>query len=73
MNDFMKEELALLLTGLNYISEPGLIDLQDIPKIMSLQNKIRSMIDNYCEHDYHETSAMVEYCHKCDSTKMVNL
>ena len=42
MNDFTKEELRKLLHGL------GLIN--DIP-CMVLENKIQSMIYNYCEHE----------------------
>ena len=44
MNDFTREELAVLKHSLNTnvdgYKDPGLL------------NKLQSMIDNYCEHEY---------------------
>lgn len=48
MNDFTKEELVDLLS----ICEGGIYDDHPIEDWkLSLQNKIQSMINNYCEHD----------------------
>ncbi len=60
MNDFTKEELRKLLHGL------GLIN--DIP-CMVLENKIQSLIENYCEHEIHpEFKYECMFCGK-DMTK----
>ncbi len=44
MNDFTKEELIEILDGLDEFY------LYHSP--YKIGNKIRSMIDNYCEHEY---------------------
>ena len=51
MNDFTKEELAMLVLELNIaIRNWGEAkEYQDYPR---LKNKIQSMIDNYCEHEW---------------------
>lgn len=50
VNDFTKYELKYLYEGISAITEPGLMDLELIPKMFSLQEKLQSLIDNYCEH-----------------------
>ena len=56
MNDFTKEELEDLMI---IVGEWGNHELY---------TKIKSMIDNYCEHDqgYEQDSMMVDICKKCN-------
>ena len=62
MNDFTKEELAVLKHSLNTnvdgYKDPGLL------------NKLQSMIDNYCDHEWenicHGCYLDKIYCHKCE-------
>lgn len=53
MNDFTKDELKTL-------SDILTLDLDDInPSCQEkLQNKLQSMIDNYCEHENENTNSM---------------
>lgn len=48
MNDFTKEELLQLLSDMDYVKsyygEEGINQ--------ELEDKLISMIDNYCEHDF---------------------
>ena len=46
MNDFTKEELECLLLTLDKVLIASRKIQQD-----ALQNKLQSMIDNYCEHE----------------------
>lgn len=61
MNDFTKEELNLLLTTIK--------PLRSRAGLPSLFNKMRDMIDNYCDHPepyrmmYGAT--ILDYCDKC--------
>lgn len=57
MNNFTKEELEHILYCV--CIEP----LDDL----ILVNKIKSMIDNYCEHDWRE--GMCQICDKCEAIK----
>lgn len=55
MSDFTKEELVLLAACLfgnwvNSLGDPSIRHLMDDCK--NLRNKIQSMIDNYCEHEF---------------------
>lgn len=49
MNDFKKEEL-LTIQELIVWSDDSYESQSE--RVRSVQNKIQSMIDNYCEHDY---------------------
>ncbi len=64
MNDFTKEELFEIL-GL--ASKAYGTKGRTMPIIVKLQ----SMIDNYCEHDFHPVlgSFQIESCHKCMKVK----
>lgn len=59
MNDFTKEELNRLYS---------LTIVFDGEAILPLRNKIKSMIDNYCEHDFIPCLGTValEICSKPD-------
>ena len=67
MNDFTKEELTLIAEAIPYILHKGVSVRTELLK------KIDAMIDNYCEHDSYETSALVKYCPDCDNCKLVSL
>lgn len=63
MNDFTKEELVNLLSALcellNEITQP--------PCIHELMDKIKSMIDSYCEHECtYDSSACAQICRDCE-------
>ncbi len=60
MNDFTKEELEFIYRNLERLKWH---------KTSYMMSKIQSMIDNYCDHDSHETSALIDYCHKCDNAR----
>jgi len=64
MNDFTKEELKEIWESL------------DVERLQSgvyvyteLMNKIQSMIDNYCDHEWENMCCACDlyhiYCHKC--------
>ena len=73
MNDFTKEELADLKDYINYAVSHSYGPTAD--KVDTIYNKIQSMIDNYCEHEWKltfESSFTVSgsiikgiYCQKC--------
>lgn len=52
MNDFTKEELNDLIYCLNMADKQDIIMPSD-KKCYFILNKIQSMIDNYCEHEWH--------------------
>ena len=64
MNNFTKEELETIWEGLlwrdNHISPKE--------RTNGLQNKIRSMIENFCEHDLRKGIHLFKdiYCTKCN-------
>lgn len=63
MNDFTKDELQALLR-----SWKGDECLLSLSEIYELERKIRSMIDNYCEHPertYHRKTGR-RICPHCD-------
>lgn len=77
MNDFTKEELQYLLQCViadneiieNCGDEHNELDFSD-----SVENKIQSMIDNYCEHDVtqvlHKSGMyLLDFCTKCRKVK----
>lgn len=59
MNDFTKEELCALL----YQSKEFIIKSKE-PHDCKLIHKIQSMIDNYCEHKWINST----YCEKCNKS-----
>ncbi len=61
MNDFTKEELENISDEL----EGTIHD--------ALRQKIQSMVDNYCEHEFYQTSALINYCVKCGHAKITSL
>ena len=72
MNDFTKEELEIFLEWLHYARDSACWNkYHEHPELI---NKIQSMIDNYCNHEYKKTldnSGMyfINMCHKCHDRK----
>ena len=63
MNDFTRDELQYLLEMVDSIKIVNRSVNDD-----ELQEKLQSMIDNYCEHNfigYAEGQATFPYCNKC--------
>jgi hypothetical protein len=59
MNDFTKEELLIILLDIESLnSNPN-------PKVQVTINKIKSMIDNYCEHSHEGYTIKNIRCKKC--------
>ena len=58
MNDFTKEEWEEILNGVGWLEEVGGWS----EELDALMKKIRSMIDNYCEHEWVNAT----YCEKCN-------
>jgi hypothetical protein len=51
MNDFTKDELYIILIDMQVRivkSQP----LNPAPSYLALRDKVRGMIDNYCEHEF---------------------
>lgn len=69
MNNFIKEELL----NLNIILSLWIIKYPEDLGSAELQSKIESMIDNYCEHDMHQTSSLINYCYKCNHSEFLEL
>jgi hypothetical protein len=65
MNDFTKEELEEIIESFNWIESETSWDWKH-----KLRNKIKSMIDNYCEHTWffylNSKANSALRCHKCD-------
>jgi len=60
MNDFTKEELALIRTGMRCVVTFVAVK-DDYATANNLLNKVQSLIDNYCEHEWCNAT----YCEKC--------
>lgn len=56
MNDFTREELILIKNGIQYLSDRTSLSDGYLEKCNDVENKIQSMIDNYCDHEI-----MIEY------------
>jgi hypothetical protein len=62
MNDFTKEELLWI-----YGKMPAYIWDRECPIMFSsVINKLKSLIDNYCEHVWTDGSGNIIYCTKCN-------
>lgn len=68
MNDFTKEELKrLLLRSYSWVSYPENQNKDELELI----NKIQSMIDNYCDHEWRcwDDKHNTRECIKCDEKR----
>lgn len=54
MNDFTKQELIMLKHSIQYLSDRTSLSDGYLEAHNAMENKIQSMIDNYCEHEIHE-------------------
>lgn len=69
MNDFTKEELKLLIIAIDELCFSKFYT----PENQKIYNKIKSMIDNYCGHEWQSNPVdFVLYCSKCGITKYSN-
>lgn len=69
VNDFTKEELAMLKNGIQYLSDRTSLSEGYLNAHNALENKLQSLIDNYCEHEKTiRDSAMITACCKCGVT-----
>lgn len=70
MNDFTKEELEDILSWGDVYNEFGQSFAYELNK--PLLDKIQSMIDNYCEHEWKHRYDVSEYdeCLKCGSCEL---
>jgi len=62
MNDFTKEELSMLKNGIQYLSDRTSLSERYLEAHNSLESKIQSLIDNYCEHLDSNISFVCEDC-----------
>jgi hypothetical protein len=80
MNDFTKEELEDIENGLGWLCEHNPFHTVEIGKLM---NKVKYMIENYCEHEvavwplYTATGDMAcaglcFTCNKCVDKEFIN-
>lgn len=69
MNEFTKEELEILRKAI----QSYICDFECYKSYSITKDKIQSLIDNYCNHDAHETSALINYCHKCNHAEFISL
>lgn len=62
MNDFTKKELEEIIESFDWIEGETSWDWKH-----ELRNKIQSMIENYCEHEWHKGTHLFNdvYCIKC--------
>jgi hypothetical protein len=63
MNDLTKDELLFLNKTLQWI----IINHRELNSTFELQEKIQSLIDNYCEHESNGSKGLSPYtqCRKC--------
>jgi hypothetical protein len=61
MSEFTKEELIIIREGLLW-RDAHILPSQ---RPVKLQNKIESLLDNYCEHTWTEGGGTQLYCTKC--------
>jgi hypothetical protein len=65
MSEFTKEELEHLYSHLKWAC-----DIEVTEKNIFLKNKIQSMIDNYCEHEWiTNPHDLISHCCKCGVIK----
>jgi len=72
MNDFTKDELEQIVAAICCLD--GFMDERGYPREDELLiNKLQSMIDNYCEHDFNEKSVELhaKQCCKCQEVKVL--
>lgn len=73
MNEFTKQELEDIENGLGWLCEHNPFCKVEIGKLMT---KVKSMIDNYCEHheckhEFERKTVQIDLCEKCKNFKFV--
>ncbi len=70
MNEFTKEELTILFLELN-IAIRNWGGEKEFNDYSNLKDKIQSMIDNYCEHEWScwDDEHNTRVCTKCNETR----
>ena len=69
MNDFTKDELEVILLDMTCIAEKNR-QLKEAPFHLEIRNKLQSLIDNYCEHEWEPNPRDLEwYCSECGVKK----
>ncbi len=74
MNDFTKEELEDIKSKYEFLSIIEPYSLEHLKFIRNLTGKIKSMIDNYCEHEFYLNGCgegIYAQCHKCGQISRV--
>lgn len=73
MNDFTKDELQIILLEINIgIKRYGGI-LKVAESLIDIRDKIESMIDNYCEHDWGIGGGECICCKLCEKEIVYNV
>ena len=72
MNDFTKGELQIIWIDMQFYANQSK-PLNESPSHCELREKIADMIDNYCEHELYETSALINHCVNCEKSKVISL
>lgn len=67
MNDFNKGELQIILLEMNISIQRTPKQLKVSPIYIALRDKVESIIDNYCEHQWRKGVHLFNdiYCNKC--------
>lgn len=67
MNDFTKEDLHCLHNAIDIQLKTVPMSKLNVQRRRELLEKLQSMIDNYCEHDFEETDSVsfIWRCKKC--------
>jgi hypothetical protein len=73
MNDFTKKELKWIATSIAGYDFDSL-SMEGRDELIDVLNKVLSMIDEYCEHEYKKTLSksgmyFISMCHKCRDEK----
>lgn len=74
MNDFTKAELSVIHLAVVRDMNQFAHILKTSPSMIELRDKLETMIDNYCEHDWRKGVHLFNdiYCTKCDKHFEVN-
>lgn len=66
MYEFTKDELQIILLDLIFYAEQKNVrGLRESPTHKELRDKVESMIDNYCDHEWSDAATNQFYCIHC--------
>lgn len=66
MNNFTKEELEHIFTSCAQHALEGWANISPL-----LLEKMQSMVDNYCEHEWHQSAIGAIYCIHCKKKELL--